>query len=264
MIQLTANLWNGIIASRYHLPDLALAGKHHECVSMAVKINCNVNDSPQKTLSRICHASLQELPPLCPSPPQNHFNLPHLWLIYQCLNTPTQHFIVEACSPFNSKLSHPLSMIIWSAWTGRRSGALLSLRAKGGASKLWSSMRQSLSSTWTLAPGTWPSTTMVGRWRWYPSAPTSWVRHQEFLHDAQCNMANISLSHWPRAEIRVEMPRSCSCSSTTEDFQIKSLQMIQWYHYRQFIRFSELKHLFWCIILVKKSISLGLQRCIIY
>lgn len=104
MIQLTANLWNGIIASRYHLPDLALAGKHHGCVSMAVKIKCNMNDSPQKTF----HSSLQEPPPLCPSPPQNHLNPPHLWVIYQCLKH--ANAALYSWSVFSiqvSALSHP-------------------------------------------------------------------------------------------------------------------------------------------------------------
>lgn len=173
MIQLTANLWNGITVSRYHLPDLALARKHHKCVSMAATIKYNMNDSLQKNLSRILHASqLPQVPT-----PQNHFKLPHSWVIYQRLNMPTWHFIAEAFCSFISKLSHSLSfsMIIWSAWTGRRSGALLNLPVKGGASKLWSSMRPCLSSTWMLAPGTWPSTMMVGRWRRFPSAQTSWV-----------------------------------------------------------------------------------------
>lgn len=113
---------------------------------------------------------------------------------------------------------------------GRRSGALLSLHVKGGASKPWSSMRQCLSSTWMLAPGTWPSTTMVGRWRRFPSAQTSWVRREEFVLKefvSTCNTYNgtwlIALRNFePRAQIRVEIPRSCSCSSTTVDFQVKS------------------------------------------
>lgn len=58
MIQLTANSWNEIIASRYHLPDLALARKYRECVSVAATIKYNMNGSHQKSLSYI-HASLQ-------------------------------------------------------------------------------------------------------------------------------------------------------------------------------------------------------------
>lgn len=43
--------------------------------------------------------------------PQNHFNLPHPWVIYQRLNMPTQHFIAEAFCTFNSKLSRSLSLL---------------------------------------------------------------------------------------------------------------------------------------------------------
>lgn len=108
MIQLTANLWNGIIA--FHLPDRALARKYHECVSMAETMKYNVNDSPQKTVSlSVSHSSC------FPSSthPQNHFNLPHPWVICQRLNMPTQHFRAEAFSTFNTKLSHSLSPIVW-------------------------------------------------------------------------------------------------------------------------------------------------------
>lgn len=45
--------------------------------------------------------------------PQNHFNLPHPWVIYQRLNMPTQHFIAEAFCTFNSKLSRSRSPSVW-------------------------------------------------------------------------------------------------------------------------------------------------------
>jgi len=60
---------------------------------------------------------------------------------------------------------------------GRKSGVWWSRRGRGGAFKLWSSMRRCLSSTWTPVPGTWPSIMMVGREKRFPSAQISWVRH---------------------------------------------------------------------------------------
>lgn len=47
---------------------------------------------------------------------------------------------------------------------------------RGAASRQWCSTRRCLSSTWTPAPGTWPSTMTAGRGRSCPSAQTSWVR----------------------------------------------------------------------------------------
>lgn len=70
----------------------------------------------------------------------------------------------------------PPSMTTWSAWTARRSGVWWSLPGSGGASRLWSWTRRCSCSTWTPAPGTWPSTTTVGRENRFPSAQTSWVR----------------------------------------------------------------------------------------
>lgn len=166
------------------------------CAEIKKTTFCNLSRNPKrmtalKDLCCILRASLAI---------SSHAYFPHLlislhiqlWVIFQSLKSATAAlhswiiaFLLTFSHPFNPK--HPFSpsfscsMTIWSAWMGRRSGVWLSLHGRGGVSKLWSSMRRCLSSTWTPVPGTWPSTTMVGRERQFPSAQTSWVRQSQLL-----------------------------------------------------------------------------------